>query len=208
MVSINNNKIECHSQVLLTSAGFLNDNIKEKFNNTISKQHKKINAIIITSASQEKEKNKYNILVFKQLKSLGFKNISFVDVEKEQLSLKGIDLLWINGGNTFRLLKALKGSNFLEEFLKFKGFYVGVSAGSVILGPNVEIAKIADENYVKLDNFDGFNIVDFVVFPHYEENVLYEKAIKTFRKKHKVKIKRLRDDEALFFSNNTLSKWS
>lgn len=207
MITSNNNEIRLSGQVLLTSAGFLNLNIERKCNDVISQEFKKNSAIIITSASIEKENNKYNILVFNQLKSLGFKNVNFVDVEKESLSLEGVDLLWVNGGNTFRLLKALKDSNFLEQLLGFSGFYIGVSAGSVVLGPNIEIAKIADENTANINDFSGFNIVNFTVFPHYENINDYEEAINEFENKHNVKVERLRNNEAIYMKDGVFKKW-
>jgi len=207
MITSNNNEIRLSGQVLLTSAGFLNPNIERKCNDVISQEFKKNSAIIITSASIEKENNKYNILVFNQLKSLGFKNVNFVDVEKESLSLEGVDLLWVNGGNTFRLLKALKDSNFLEQLLGFSGFYIGVSAGSVVLGPNIEIAKIADENTANINDFSGFNIVNFTVFPHYENINDYEEAINEFENKHNVKVERLRNNEAIYMKDGVFKKW-
>jgi dipeptidase E len=54
--------------------------------------------------------------------------------------------------------------------------YVGVSAGSIIITPNISIAEVepADPNNVGLTNLTGLNIVDFEVSPHVPEMVSYE----------------------------------
>ena len=71
----------------------------------------------------------------------------------------------------------------LPELLKQGKLYVGVSAGSIILGPSIEFVNwpvgIPDVNKVNLIDLTGLNIVPFAIFPHFKEEhrpVLEENA--------------------------------
>lgn len=82
------------------------------------------------------------------------------------------DKTWIDGGNSFYLLVQAQKSGF-DRFIKnqvSKGvIYTGSSAGSYLTSPDISIARLIDHNsYVdQLKNTHGFNLVDFIVFPHW-----------------------------------------
>lgn len=91
------------------------------------------------------------------------------DLEKD---LGNCDLIHVNGGNSFYLLLQSQKSGF-DKFIVNqvrKGvIYTGSSAGSYITSPDIAIARLIDHNpYVQqLKNTQGFNLVDFIVFPHW-----------------------------------------
>lgn len=91
------------------------------------------------------------------------------DLERD---LGGCDLIHVNGGNTFYLLLQAKKSGF-DKFIKRqvnKGvIYTGSSAGSMIAAPDIAITKrLENRTYAKfLPDTRGFNLVDFVIFPHW-----------------------------------------
>ena len=82
------------------------------------------------------------------------------------------DYIFVSGGNTFYLLQELrrKGADILiTEQIRAGKLYIGTSAGSVILCPDIEFVKEMDDNSTapELQSFTGLNIVDFYILPHY-----------------------------------------
>lgn len=82
------------------------------------------------------------------------------------------DYIFVSGGNIFYLLQELrrKGADILiTEQIRAGKLYIGTSAGSVILCPDIEFVKEMDNNYTapELQSFTGLNIVDFYILPHY-----------------------------------------
>ena len=134
-------------------------------------------------------------------------NIEMCTNLKEINDLNNYKAIFIGGGNTFKLLKEIKESNFdikLKDYLNNNGFIYGGSAGAIIFGKTIESAIHADKNTVNLKDLNGLNILDdYDVWCHYKETdnlkdlnrktiVLYEesgilydgKEIKTIGKNH------------------------
>lgn len=86
-------------------------------------------------------------------------------------ALKGYDVLWFNGGNTYMLRKAIERSGCeesLKELLKKGVVYGGDSAGAIIAGPTIRYFDVADDPVVADEvNWNGLNLIDFVVLPHW-----------------------------------------
>ncbi len=97
------------------------------------------------------------------------KGKSLKEIEKD---LGDCDLIHVNGGNTFYLLLQAKKSGF-DKFIKRqleKGvIYTGSSAGSIIASSDIGITSYYETKvYEKeLPDTKGFNLVDFVIFPHW-----------------------------------------
>ena len=82
------------------------------------------------------------------------------------------DYIFVSGGNTFYLLQELrrKGADALiTEQIRAGKLYIGTSAGSIILCPDIEFVKEMDYSHAapELQSFTGLNIVDFYILPHY-----------------------------------------
>lgn len=112
----------------------------------------------------------------------------------EAQKLLDSNILAISGGNTFKLLDNLRKSGLDKAIIEFarKDEFVlsGFSAGALVLTPTIEICNlpIYDENQAGLKDFTGLGIVDFEVFPHYEE-ASHEELLNKYRStaKHEVK---------------------
>ena len=96
------------------------------------------------------------------------------NVDTLRNDLSKFNVIFVDGGNTFYLLDHARKSGFAEalrDLLKDNSrTYVGVSAGSILVGPSIELAgwrPANDVNDVGLTDLAGLGLVDFVVFPHY-----------------------------------------
>jgi dipeptidase E len=91
------------------------------------------------------------------------------------------DFVFVEGGNTFFLLQELKRSgadkHIIEHIARGKP-YVGASAGSMILAPNIAYVKLMDDPAAAPQlggDFSALAQVDFCVVPHFT-NAPFKKA--------------------------------
>lgn len=92
-------------------------------------------------------------------------------------ALRGIDLVWVLGGNAFLLMRALRRSGFPEiirEMLVADTIsYGGFSAGAVVATPTLRGIELMDDPYQLADGYpkevdwEGMGLVDFSIVPHY-----------------------------------------
>lgn len=141
------------------------------------------------------------------MQDMGF-NIEEVDIEgkneHELMTLLGLkDIIFVAGGNTYYLLKAMRECNFekvIRKLLKMGKVYVGSSAGSIVAGRTIRTAgwKHVDKNIVRLKNLKGLNLVPFDIFVHYQPEwaETIKQQIKNPRKRAK-KLKILTDGQAI-----------
>ncbi|MDR1224531.1 MAG: Type 1 glutamine amidotransferase-like domain-containing protein [Tannerella sp.] len=88
--------------------------------------------------------------------------------------LKGNDYIFISGGNTFVLLQELLrtgADKIIAEEIRSGKPYIGSSAGSVVLSPDIEYIKAMDDcaTAPDLKAFAALNIVDFYPVPHHTD---------------------------------------
>jgi len=162
-------------KLFLTSAGLVPD-VAQEFLVLLGKKPEDAKMVFIpTAANPELDRwylNKDKLVIAQ----LGIVAINEVDIEKESedslaQKLSAADIIYVEGGNTFYLLKYVRESGFaklVKEFLDRGGVYVGVSAGSMIAGPNIETAnwKHADRNIVGLKDLAAMNLAPFAIAPH------------------------------------------
>ena len=110
--------------------------------------------------------------------TIHFENIEMC-LEINDLSwdyIKNFDAIYIDGGNTFNLMKQIRHSHFYElvhRFLHHGGILNGDSAGAVILGSHIETAHFGhygDKNHVNLISYQGLNFLGkLAIHCHYNE---------------------------------------
>jgi len=189
--------------ILLTSIGLSSKLSQDKFKD-ISKHLLNKHVSIVTTAVDGKEQNKYAKVALNQLKDIGFNKIEFVDLESEPYyDFSSTGILYIMGGNTFKLMYYVSRSNFkdsINNLMEREGIYIGVSAGSIILGSTILTASeiLEDENDIFLDKYEGLGILPFAIVPHY--NTSLEEKVNLFERHHKVNVKKISDDEYIIIN--------
>jgi len=143
---------------------------------------------------------------------MGF-NVEEVDIEgkteAEVLKLLQVkDIIYVEGGNTFYLLKAMRGCNFdkvIKKLLKEGKVYIGASAGSIVAGRTIKTAEwLGDKNIVKMKDFKGLNLVPFDIFVHYqpEHSEIIKKQIPDIKKRYK-NLRIITDEQAILVQGKT-----
>ena len=189
-------------KLLLTSTGFVNKNISKVFLKLVNKSASNIKVLFIPIASRSKEELHYVAESRKELISLGIKEDNIfnleIDNKPDLKELNKLDVIYVCGGNTFYLLHKLKETGFydiIKDLVRKNKIYVGVSAGSIVVGPDIKIASIGDKNDIKLKNFMGLCLTKTIVSPHFCNKE--RGAIEKFRKTTNFRVVPLNDMQAL-----------
>ncbi len=107
--------------------------------------------------------------------------------------LQNNDYIYVTGGNTFFLLQELKMTGtdkIITEQINSGKIYIGESAGSIILSPNIEYVKDMDEckKTPELKDYSALSIVKFYPLPHHT-NFPFKKAVEKIISKYDSKFK-------------------
>ena len=151
-----------------------------------------------------------------KLIQLGFKVSDFDLVNKKESevreALSKTDIVFVGGGNAYYLLENVRKSSFdkvVKELLAKDLIYIGSSAGSVILGPNIEPMKYLDDpsKAPNLSDYKGLNLINFIILPHYNQKK-YDKAYNKLNEKYKdlYKLKPLNDNQAIIITSGKNQK--
>ncbi|MBU1203129.1 peptidase E [Patescibacteria group bacterium] len=126
--------------------------------------------------------------------------------------LKDKDAIFMQGGNTYYLLKQIRQSNFKEALKKFLAdgkVYVGTSAGSYIMCPDTDMMNWKDSsrfNKNGITDLTAFGFVPFQVFCHLNRHQEQEKEIKKYASLSPYKVYFLNDGEGLLVEDSQVIK--
>jgi dipeptidase E len=105
-----------------------------------------------------------------RLATMGYRVESAHATPHPEKAIEKADALFIGGGNTFRLLKALQDLELIEPIrrkVRDGGPYLGSSAGSNVAGPTIKTTK--DMPIVQPRSFDALGLVPFQISPHFQD---------------------------------------
>lgn len=196
--------------ILLTSNGLSSKDLIDYMKKYISNDIKK--AVIITTASLEyKEKDWHIPRLVTELGLLGL-SVEFFDFDiQKPEDLYKYDVIEINGGNPFYLLKAIrnsKGEQVLAEIAKSK-VLIGISAGSVVLQKNIELVyKYSPElnRNVCLSDLRGLGLTEIEILPHYHKYInkfeRFEEKAAEYERNNNCRVIRIDDGQGIFVNED------
>lgn len=163
-------------KLLLTSSGIVKSSIAKALAELVGKTPSETKIGFIPTAANAEEGNKdWFINQFVNLWRFGYSSIDIIDFSAADINwrqrLVDVDVVFVSGGNTFHLLNQARKTGFdtwLNEQKDSKVF-VGVSAGTILMTPTIEIAGLEpgpDDNLPKISDLTGMNWVNFEIEPH------------------------------------------
>ena len=98
----------------------------------------------------------------------------FGEPDKLRKALSAVGLLWVVGGNTFVLRRAMRETGLDQTLLANRDVvYGGFSAGICVLSPSLHGIHLGDEPYKIPDGYpsdviwNGIGVIDFYIVPHF-----------------------------------------
>lgn len=142
----------------------------------------------------------------------------FQDPDGLERAVQGADLIWVRGGNTFVLRRAMAVSRFESSVLPLVRSgsiaYGGYGAGFCVLAPSLRSIELVDDphdvppGYDEDVIWDGLNVIDFTPAPHYRsmhpESADVEKMV-AYCRENNIEHRTYRDGEVLVVDGSTES---
>ena len=114
------------------------------------------------------DRDKYATNAQQRFQKMGYELTSVHMAENPVTAVNETDAVFIGGGNTFRLLKALYEFDLIEAIRNrvSNGMpYIGSSAGSNVAAPTIKTTN--DMPIVQPPSFNALGLVSFQINPHY-----------------------------------------
>jgi dipeptidase E len=134
----------------------------------------------------------------------------FGDPQSLRERLNGFDLVWVMGGNSFVLRRAMRQSGFdtiIRQLLEADAItYGGYAAGAVVAGPSLRGLELMDDPWELPEGYDepliwhGLGLTPFTIVPHYlsrhPEAASAEKVV-SYMRARKARFRALSDGEVI-----------
>ncbi len=176
---------------LLTSAGIKNTSIHNALVDLLGKPIAESSALCIPTASyatpwrcrprhggSSADKNPDCPMCELGWKSLGVLELTALPSIDEELwvpMVQETDVLLVNGGDPLYLCYWMRQSGLADLLPSLRAVYVGLSAGSMVMAPNI------GEDFVRWTPPTGgdetLGLVDFAIFPHLDHEMLPENTM-------------------------------
>jgi dipeptidase E len=168
MVGGDMEKIDDARQLLLISnstlygSGYL-DHAEKKIRDFVAGRS---NALFVPYAVHDRRA--YATKAEERLREMGLSVTSIHDVSNMRRAVGEAEVIFVGGGNTFRLLKGLHDHDLLDPIRQRVAAgvpYIGSSAGSIVACPTLKTTK--DMPVVQPPSFEALGLVPFQISPHY-----------------------------------------
>lgn len=115
-------------------------------------------------------------------------------------ALNGYDIVMVEGGNTFYLLKTVRESGFdkvIKNLIEKGIVYIGSSAGSYITCPSIIMATWSNKGFDRcgITDYTAMNLVPFLIKVHYTPDM--QEMLKEKAKGLQCPMRVLNDDQAI-----------
>ena len=173
-------------KLLLTSNGVNNQTIANSLSELVGKQPMDIKiGFIPTAVHAEQGSKEWFVKQLTDLHSFGFCYVDFIDIIAPNIDwqekLSEVDVVYGGGGNPYYLMDAIKKTGF-DDWLKVnieRKVYVGGSAGSMIVTPNIgttQIKSFGSVNTTNSENLQAIGLVDIEIAPHVPDWPTYDEV--------------------------------
>lgn len=200
-------------RLLLTSGGLRFAPVASEFLKLIDNKPKEIKFAHIMTASKMAKNRSYLEQDIQAFKNLGIR-YEEIDIEKKteeelQDTLKNFDVIYVQGGSPFFLLKHIKLSGFnhvIQELVRKGKLYVGVSAGSYVACPTIEQAlwkKPDRDRYGLKDDEPALGLVPFLIVVHYQDE--HKDTVRRGMEHTQYEVKILTDNQALLVEDGNVT---
>ncbi len=165
-------------KLLLTSAGLKNKTLAKALLDMVGKPAGEISVAFIPTAMNPTRNDKtWFINNLYELTQQKYKFIDIVDISalpkwNWQERLEAADVIFVSGGTSAHLMHSIEESGLKEllpELLKTR-VWVGISAGSVVMSPTLNLSDQERSLWYKekfgYEAKEGLNLVDFYIRPH------------------------------------------
>jgi len=185
--------------------------VKEEILKILPKPASQIKIAHITTASKAEKDLSYVEKENRTMLKLGFK-VENIDIEGKnenelRVLLNDKDIIYVQGGNSFYLLKCAKESGFdkvVKELVEKGIIYIGVSAGSYLACPTIEMSlwKYQDRDMFGLTDLTALNLVPFLLIVHFKPE--YASALKQDISLAKYPVRILTDEQAILIRGSEI----
>ncbi len=178
-------------KLLLTSRGIPNKTLQNEFLKLVALPKEKIKTVFIITTALTEAGDKHGLVDrLVEFSSLAgeFDVLDIKTASKKDIldRLSWANVIVMSGGNTYHQLNLVRKTGLDKQLpeLLIDRVYVGISAGSILMTPDIDVAHIdgGDENDIDMRDTTGLSLVDFELSPHTPEDVSLE-ANKEFAKK-------------------------
>lgn len=195
--------------LVMTSNGFSSQKLHDEMKKYMNENHKSA-AVIMTATVGYKERLGYIPQFTSELELLGLE-VCYFDIEYDPIiELLKYDVIAVNGGNPFYLLKQMKAKECQHVFEKLVAdkIVIGRSAGSIVFQESIDlVAQYSPEmnEGIGLSDFKGMCLTSEEILPHYDTCINtyegFEERAKEYEQARNKKVIRLNDGEALIMVN-------
>ena len=187
--------------ILASSGQFITANNVDDF---LPKKIADCKIAYITTASKKVNDTGY---VERHRQKMDELNFSYTEIDiagknEDELkkALDGHDIIMVEGGNTFYLLKAVRESGFenvIKGLIEKGVVYVGSSAGSYIACPSIIMATWSTRDFDRcgIIEYSAMNLVPFLIKAHYTPDMKEMLSEKTKDLQYQMRV--LNDDQAI-----------
>ena len=132
------------------------------------------------------------------------------DYDSESLSaLLSSDAIHLSGGNTYYFLHWLRKRNMIETLVRYVaqgGVLIGVSAGSILMTPDISTSAICgDEVLEGMNDFTGLQLVDFSFLPHYDSISVDLDILRKYSSDHHTIIYACKDSDGIIVNDDVIT---
>jgi len=166
--------------------------------------------LYVTTASKKVNDSSYVERTRQKMDELNFSYTEFDIVGKSEEELKKAlsdsDILYVEGGNTFYLLQAVRDTGFekiVKEAIENGLVYWGVSAAAYIACPSIIMATWSDRfDRCGVTDWTAMNLVPFLIKAHYAPDMLA--TLKEKSKNLELPLRVLNDEQAVLVKDGEI----